>query len=49
VVNLEKMFVGFVVMYVATPTTINGAVSPKALDTAKIVPVKIPEIEFGNT
>ena len=48
-VNLENGPVGSIVMKLAAPTSINGAVSPIALATARIVPVRIPGIATGRT
>ena len=34
--------------YAKAPTTINGAVSPTALESANITPVNIPPLEAGK-
>ena len=49
VVNLEKGPVGSVVMKVEAPTTMRGAVSPKARETDRMVPVKMPPTALGKT
>ena len=40
---------GSVVMYSIAPMTINGAVSPIALEIARMTPVTIPPADAGNT
>ena len=49
VVNFEKIFDGSTDINVEAPITTIGAVSPIALETAKIVPVKILSMEEGST